>query len=284
MNPMGWGKSGLDLFCSSEHLRGHRAGYILLGFTTLCSGGWQEESNDSRLERKVFVLWHLAVSKWNWNSWIYRHKMDTEEHPLQFGVPAACNQGVSSHLLELDEGSVFSQGWVGGTYESKGWASTIHLTSSDGICPSKCDQSPVSFPDFDCQNSTKFLGGSFHHPWLVAWSCAPEMGGEEAKAGAAKLYAATSDGYLLKSILLMLQKSGDHQLRLVVYPKDSQGFYTSKRWFSRPIPEFAANFLQDAASGGSELCGDGPFPRGGSMWVLWKSLFLEKNWHVEKRS
>ena len=34
---------------------------------------------------------------------------------------------------------------------------------------------------------------------------------------------------------LMVQKSGDHQLRLVVYPIIYDGFYTSKRWFSRRI-------------------------------------------------
>ena len=66
------------------------------------------------------------------------------------------------------------------------------------------------------------------------------MGGEEAKAGAAKLYAATSDGYLLKSHTVDASEiRRENQLRLVVYPKDLQGFCTSKRWFSRPIPEFA---------------------------------------------
>ena len=33
-------------------------------------------------------------------------------------------------------------------------------------------------------------------------------------------------------VLLMVQKSGYHQLRLVVYPSIYDGFYASKRWLS----------------------------------------------------
>ena len=73
----------------------------------------------------------------------------------------------------------------------------------------------------------------------------------------------------------MLQKSGEKPVEVGSLSQDLQVFYTSKRWFSRPIPEFAANFLQDAASGGSELCGDGPFPGGGFSSFVNISVFGE---------
>lgn len=74
---------GLDLLCPSEHLRCDRSGHLFFGLATLCGGGQQAESNDCRTASTCFRLpglWaHLSI------------------------------RGLSTDILELDEGPVFSQ-------------------------------------------------------------------------------------------------------------------------------------------------------------------------------
>ena len=141
---------------------------------------------------------------------------------------------------------------------------------------------------FDCQNSTNFwedlsitldlLPGLVRRKWV-------EKKRRQGQKRDTKSQVACSNvwWYLLKSILLMVQKSGDHQLRLVVYPKIYRGC-------THPNGGFLARFLNSLQTScrmqrvaDQNFAGMDLFPEVDQCEFCEISVF-GKNWHVEKRS